>query len=339
MMTQDTELMKAVLVTEPGGAENLKLDAWQKPVPERNQVLVKVKATALNRADILQRQGKYPPPKGASPILGLEIAGEVVACGKEVKRWKTGDKVFGLLPGGGYAEYAVIHEEMAMPLPEHMDYTEAAAIPEVFLTAFQALSWLGRLEKGERILIHAGASGVGTAAIQLAIEMGAEVLVTASSSKHELCLKMGASHAIDYKAGPFQPEVMKYTRGSGVDVIIDFIAGPYFSQNLECLRTDGRLILLAGLGGSKAEDIDLRHILMKRLSVIGSTLRSRSLDYQIKLTKDLFAFTEERFRDKRLEPVIDKVFDWSDVVAAHRYMESNQNAGKIVLAVSLSHCK
>jgi tumor protein p53-inducible protein 3 len=334
MRIKDTELMKAVLVTEPGGAENLKLDAWQKPVPEGSQVLVKVKATALNRADILQRQGKYPPPKGASPILGLEIAGEVVTCGREVSRWKAGDKIFALLPGGGYAEYAVIHEDMAMPIPEDMDYTEAAAIPEVFLTAFQALSWLGRLEKGERILIHAGASGVGTAATQLAVEMGAAVLVTASSSKHELCRQMGASHTIDYKAGPFQPEVMKHTGGNGVDVIIDFIAGPYFSQNLECLRTDGRLILLAGLGGTKTADIDLRHILMKRLSVLGSTLRSRSLDYQKRLTKDLFAFAEERFRDKRLKPVIDRVFDWAHVAEAHRYMESNQNAGKIVLAVN-----
>jgi tumor protein p53-inducible protein 3 len=325
--------MKAILVKQPGGPEQLELGEYDKPLPMPYQLLVKVHATALNRADTLQRQGKYPPPVGASPLLGLEIAGEVVEAGTSCKKYKKGDKVFGLLPGGGYAEYAVIDEDMAMPVPDNLTMEEAAAIPEVFLTAFQALSWLGKLKSGERILIHAGASGVGTAAIQLARQMQAEVLVTASEWKLHACKEIGAHKAINYKEAPFEDEVFAFTNGEGVDVIVDFISGPYFKQNIECLRLDGRLIVLASLGGGNVTDFDMRKILVKRLQVIGSTLRSRSKEYQAKLTHDMSNFTMEHFKSGAIKPVIDSVYDWQDAAEAHRYMEQNKNIGKIVLRV------
>ncbi|QCR23400.1 NAD(P)H-quinone oxidoreductase [Pontibacter sp. SGAir0037] len=326
--------MKAILVRQPGGPEQLQLGEYEKPVPKPNELLVKVHATALNRADTLQREGKYPPPKGASPLLGLEIAGVVEESGENCSRFRTGDKVFGLLPGGGYAEFAVIDEAMAMPLPENLSMEQAAAIPEVFLTAYQALFWIGDLQAGERVLVHAGASGVGTAAIQLAKAKQAEVLVTASEKKIQACLDLGASKAINYKEQAFLNEVMQYTKSEGVDLIVDFIAGPYFSNNIDCLGLDGRLVLLASLGGGKVENFDLRKVLSKRLQISGSTLRSRTRDYQVQLTRDLSAFALPLFQSGQLKPVIDSVFSWQDVAEAHRYMEQNGNIGKIVLQVS-----
>ena len=328
--------MKAILVTSPGTAENLVIEEVDTPAPKPYEILVKVAATALNRADILQREGKYPPPKGASPILGLEMSGEVVALGERVTKWKTGNQVFGLLPGGGYAEFAVIHEDMALPLPGNIDLIEAAAIPEVFLTAYQALCWLGKLQKGETVLLHAGGSGVGTAAIQLAKALEAKIMVTASAGKHQVCLDLGAHWAIDYQTQDFQEKVMEYTANKGVDVIIDFVAAPYFQQNIESLGADGRLVLLAMLGGGKIENFDLRKVLIKRLQIIGSTLRARSLDYQIALTQDFSQFAMPRFQRGEIKPIVDTVFDWKDVQEAHRYMEANKNIGKIVLKISAS---
>lgn len=326
--------MKAVLVHASGGPEQLYIGEWDIPKPSSNQILVKVEATALNRADTLQRAGKYPPPSGASPVLGLEMAGKVAETGPGVTKWKTGDRVFGLVPGGGYAQYTVIHEDMAMTIPENLSMEEAAAIPEVFLTAFQALCWLGKLKAGEHVLIHAGASGVGTAAIQLAREIGAQVIVTASASKHKVCKDLGATTVIDYKTTAFDKQVQEVTGGRGIDVIIDFIAASYFVQNIDSLATDGRLILLATLSSGKVSEFDLRKILAKRLQIIGSTLRSRSLEYQIALTQEMAAFALPRFKDGRLKPVIDCVLDWTDVQEAHRLMESNQNSGKIVLRIT-----
>lgn len=328
--------MKAVIIPSPGGADQLQMGEWEKPAPRPYEILVKVAATAVNRADILQREGKYPPPKGASPILGLEMSGEVVATGSQVMQWKTGDQVFGLLPGGGYAEYAVIHEDMAMPVPGNISLTEAAAIPEVFLTAFQALHWLAHLQEGESALIHAGGSGVGTAAIQLAKQLQAgQVLVTASAGKHPTCLALGADIAIDYHSEDFQEAITHHTSGRGVDVILDFIAAPYFEKNIHSLHIDGRLILLAALGGGKVAEFDLRKLLQKRLQVTASTLRSRHYDYQIKLTQNFASFAIPKFQQGLLRPVIDRIFDWKEVREAHRYMESNQNTGKIVLQLQM----
>ncbi len=325
--------MKAILITSPGPAENLIIGKFEKPEPKPDEILVKVAATAVNRADILQREGKYPPPKGASPVLGLEMSGEVAALGKNVTKWKAGDQVFGLLPGGGYAEYAVIHQDMALPLPENLDLTEATAIPEVFLTAYQALFWLGKLQKRETVLIHAGGSGVGTAAIQLAKAQEATIIITASAGKHKACLELGADLAVDYNTQDFQEEVSAFTGEKGVDVIIDFIAANYFHQNIDSLATDGRLVLLATLGGGKIDNFDLRKILIKCLQITGSTLRARSLDYQIALTQAFSSFALPLFQKKQIKPVIDKVFDWKDVQDAHKYMEAYKNIGKIVLKV------
>jgi putative PIG3 family NAD(P)H quinone oxidoreductase len=325
--------MKAVQVKAPGGPEQLYIDQFEMPVPGAHEVLVEVAATAVNRADTLQRMGKYPPPAGESKIMGLEMSGIVSEVGPEVSKWKVGDPVCGLLGGGGYATHAVIHEEMALPVPETVGLIEAAAIPEVFLTAFQATRWLAKLKEGERILIHAGASGVGTAAIQLARAMGAAPWATASQGKHELCKELGAVRTIDYKKEDFAEVVKEHAEGKGVDVIIDFIGAPYFRQNLDALSLEGRLVMLGFLGGVQVKEASMGPILRKRLQIMGSTLRARSLDYKIRLSQDLYRFAWPLFSNHTLQPVIDRIFDWSDVAKAHEYMEANKNQGKIVLKI------
>lgn len=323
----DKDEMKAVMLE----GDKIFLGHYPLPVRSSHDILVEVKAAGVNRADLLQRKGKYPPPKGASPVLGLEVAGIVKETGSKVGRWKEGDSVFGLLSGGGYAQYASINENMAMPIPENLDFTQAAAVPEVFLTAYQALIWLAKLKKGERVLIHAGASGVGTAAIQVARETGAEVIITASAPKHSLCRELGALHTIDYSSKNFGEEIKSVTEGKGVQVIIDFIGGPYFQDNLQSLSKDGRLVMLASLGGMKVSEANLLPILQKRLSIFGSTLRSRSLEYQCRLTQETAGFLLPRLQDGRIRPVIDRVYPIAEVQDAHSYMESNKNQGKIVL--------
>ena len=321
--------MKAVLIEN----EQMIIGDYPTPVRSSYDILIEVKASGVNRADTLQRKGQYPAPKGASPILGLEVAGVVAETGSKVSRWKVGDKVFGLLSGGGYARYACMAENMAMPVPPTLGFAQAAAIPEVFLTAWQSLVWLAKVKKGEKVLIHAGASGVGTAAIQLAHEFGAEIYITASAPKHAICRELGASHTIDYKKESFKDRIEELTSGKGVDVIIDFVAAPYFQDNLECLGTDGRLVMLALLGGAKAPTLSLAPILRKRLSILGSTLRSRGHEYQENLTRDLAEFLLPRLEEGKLKPVIDKIFPLEQANEAHALMEANKNTGKIVLEV------
>ncbi|MDX1940728.1 MAG: NAD(P)H-quinone oxidoreductase [Saprospiraceae bacterium] len=325
--------MKAILLREHGGPEVLTFGEHRSPKPATNEILVKVHATALNRADILQREGKYPPPAGESDILGLEMAGEVVETGLEVEKWKSGNRVCGLLAGGGYAEYAVIHEDMALPIPDNLSFEEAAAIPEVFLTAFQALHTLAHLQPRERVLIHSGASGVGTAAIQIAKMSDATVLVTASGSKHDLCRELGASFAVDYHTEDFEKEIMQQTYSQGVHIILDFIGAPYLQKNLNLLSMDGRLVMLSMMGGIHVDDLQISNILRKRLQIIGSTLRNRSLEYKIALTRDFRLFAWDAFANGKLKSVIDKIFDWKGAAEAHRYMESNKSKGKIILKV------
>ncbi|MBK7874106.1 MAG: NAD(P)H-quinone oxidoreductase [Saprospiraceae bacterium] len=326
--------MKAILLKEPGGPEMLTLGEHRPPQPAGNEILVKVHATALNRADILQREGKYPPPAGESEILGLEMAGEVVESGLEVEKWKPGNRVCGLLAGGGYAEYAVIHEDMALPIPDNLSFEEATAIPEVFLTAFQALHSLAHLQAREKVLIHSGASGVGTAAIQIAKMSDATVFVTASASKHDLCRELGASFAVDYHTRDFEKEILQQTYSQGVNVILDFVGAPYLQKNLNLLSMDGRLVMLSMMGGIHTDDLQISNILRKRLQIIGSTLRNRSLEYKIALTRDFRLFAWDAFAIGKLKPVIDTIFDWQEVAEAHRYMESNQSKGKIILKVN-----
>ncbi len=326
-------MMRAVGIREPGGPEVLYLGEVPKPVPGPGEVLVKVAATAVNRADTLQRRGKYPVPPGDSEVLGLEVAGEIVELGENCRLRQQGERVCGLLGGGGHAEYAVLPEAMALPLPPELDLVEAAAIPEVFLTAFQALDWLADLQSGETVLIHAGASGVGTAAVQLARAKGAQVLVTASAGKHALCRELGAARCIDYRAEDFAAVVAEETGGKGVEVILDFVAAPYFQRNLDSLALDGRLVMLALLGGSKPEGVNLLPVLRKRLHILGSTLRNREPRYKEALSQAFWKMAQSHFVSGALKPVIDRVLPWEQVAEAHRLMEANANAGKLVLTV------
>ena len=327
--------MKAILTREFGGADQMYIGDASTPTPSNHEVLVKVHAAGINRADILQREGKYPPPNGASAILGLEIAGEVVSIRDTTEKWEIGDKVFGLLPGGGYAQFAAIHEDMLMPVPSNLSYTECAAIPEAFLTAYQALVSHAGLQPDEKVLIHAGGSGVGTAAIQIAILIGATAFVTASTSKHKVCQDLGAQTCIDYHTQNFEQVIKELTNGEGVDVILDFVAASYYQQNLNSLAMDGRMVMLAFLGGVKVPNVNLAPMLTKRLKIMGSTLRSRSLDYQIALTNSFCAFGYDALKSDTIKPVLDKVFPWKQVQEAHQYMEANLNTGKIVLEIGL----
>lgn len=325
--------MKAIQVIDPGNHSTLEIQEVDTPQPQPHEVLVDIKATAVNRADLLQRTGNYPPPEGTSNILGLEMAGVVEAIGKEVTRWRTGDRVLGLLPGGGYAEYCTIHEDMAMPLPNNISFAEAAAIPETFLTAFQALDWLGKLQQKETVLIHAAGSGVGTSAIQLANHLYDTQIIATAGKQHKLdtAKELGADFAYNYKTQNYAEEIIYDIGKDSVDLILDFIGEPYWQKNIDVLAVDGRVVYLAFLGGHKIEKISLAPILRKRLSIMGSTLRSRTLDYKISLTQDFSDQPLSMFENELLHPVIDSTFDWTKTDRAHQRMQQNKNTGKIVL--------
>lgn len=322
--------MKAVDYNESGAFKIIEMPDL---APTSGEVLVQVRATALNRADLLQVKGLYPPPPGESEILGLEIAGEVLATGAGVRRWQKGDRVCALLAGGGYANRVCVHEDMVIPIPENLSFVQAAAIPEVFLTAYQTLVLLGDIQKDHKVMIHAGASGVGTAAIQLVRYFEADSMVTASAGKHDICLELGTSLAVDYNAADFEKEALEWTAGKGVNIILDFIGGDYFNKNLRSLATDGVLIQIAFMGGAKVGDVDLSLILRKRLRIVGTTLRARSLEYKINLISGFLRDVMPAIASGDIVPVIDSVYDWEEVEAAHRYMSNNLNKGKIILEV------
>ncbi len=326
--------MRAVVVEQPGGPEVLHIGESPDPSPSADEVLVRVGATALNRLDLLQRQGVYPLPPGAPETLGVEMAGEVVSWGADVTGWATGDRVCALLLGGGYAELVAVPASMLMRVPDNLTIEQAAAVPEVFLTAYLNLFTLGDLPHDGAALIHGGASGVGTAAIQLVKEWGARAIVTVgSATKAARCVALGAAAAFNYNDGPFQESVLAATAGRGVDVILDMVGAPYWTQNLACLVLGGRLVLVAQQGGGKLE-IELGAIQRKRLKVIGTGLRPLPLTQKAALTADFAAYALPRFADGRLTPVVDRVYDWSEAAEAHRYMASNANVGKIVLRVA-----
>ena len=327
--------MEAMLLKSFGGPEQFYLGQAPDPKPREREVLVRVKAAGVNRADTLQRMGLYPPPPGESEILGLEMAGEVVEAGPACTRLKPGDKVFGIISGGGYAQYVVIDEGLALPIPEGLSFEQAAGVGEVFLTAYQALFWICRMQPGDNVLIHAGASGVGTAATQLAKLAGGHVLVTASSAhKLDFCRSLGAEVGINYKQEDFPTRVMEATAKHGADVLVDFVGTSYFQRNLAALALDSRMVILAFVGGTKAEPIDLRPLQAKRATATGSTLRSRTLDYRVRLSQEFAAKYLPKFATGELKPVIDTVLPWSEVKAAHERIEANLNIGKIVLRVS-----
>lgn len=325
--------MKALIVDQSNKNPVMVMGEHPKPEPGSGELLVKVKATALNRADLMQKSGNYPPPKGESPILGLEMSGVVEEIGRDVKGFERGDRVYGLLAGGGYAEFCTIHQDLAMKIPERLSFEEAAAIPEVFLTAYQAAIWLGKLQERETILIHAGASGVGTAAVQLCGELrNARVITTAGSDeKCSLTASLGSDLCINYNEENYA-EALQETFGENcVNVIIDFVGSPYWDLNLDVLAMDGRVVYLSFLGGSRIESVNLAPILRKRLTIVGSTLRNRPIEYKINLTADFNRDTKELFNSGKLKPIIDSVYDWNEAEAAHEKMKMNLNAGKIVL--------
>ena len=325
--------MQAITFATPGGPEVLRLTEVPDPVPTPEQVLVRVRATALNRADIMQRTGNYPPPPGESDILGLELAGEVEAVGAAVKGIASGDRVFGLVGSGGYAEKAVIDARMAIPIPAGWSFAQAAAVPEVFFTAQETLFTLGGLKEGETVLIHAAASGVGTAGMQMAREAGARILVTAGSTeKIQRCIELGATAGCNYKERAFADWVKEVTKGQGVDLIEDFIGAAYWDQNLRCLKTGGRLVLVGLMGGAKVE-ANLGLLMTKRLQVFGSVLRSRPLADKIAITQRFRIHWLPLLAAGRIKPIIDRVFPLAQASDTHRYMEENRNFGKIILEV------
>lgn len=326
--------MRAVLTQGTGGPDVMHIGETPDPELPQNALLVRVRAAALNRLDLLQRRGQYPPPPGAPDILGLEMAGEVEAVGADVRNWRPGDRVMALLSGGGYAEKVAVPAEMAMRLPENMSFEQGAAVPEAFLTAWQNLKWNGKLKTGERLLIHAGASGVGTAAIQLGREMGAEVFVTAGSAeKLAACRELGAADGWNYRETAFADRLLAATGGHGADVILDPVGASHYADNLRVLADDGRLVVIGLMGGAGVADFNLARLLRRRLTVTGSTLRNRPAAYKAALTRDFAEFALPRLADGRIAPVIDSVWSWKDVHEAHRRMEQNLNIGKIVLRI------
>ncbi|CEP08491.1 hypothetical protein [Parasitella parasitica] len=331
--------MKAVVVNTPGDASQLSLGTYENPNPTNTQILVKVKAFALNRMDILQREGKYAVPPHASPLLGVEVSGIVESIGKDVKGFKVGEAVFGLMPGGGYAEFAVLEESLAMHKPDKLSFEEAAAIPETWFTAYQALFFVGEMKKGQDVLIHAGASGVGIAAIQLAKEAGARrIFVTVGSdAKVKFCESIGATKGINYKTQNWSDIILQETDKQGVNVLIDFVGKDYWQQNMDVLGLDGHMVILAYMSGTVVENFDLSVMLRKRLRIEGSNLRARTLEYQARLRDDIYQHAVQKHiakHDGQLKVFVDKVFNWEDIVDAHKYLESNQSMGKIVIKVT-----
>jgi NADPH2:quinone reductase len=288
----------------------------------------------VNRPDVAQRSGSYPPPPGASPIIGLECAGEVVAVGASVTRWKIGDHVAALTNGGAYAEYVTAPEAQTLPWPKGYDAIRAAALPETYFTVWANLFGHGRLAAGETVLIHGGTSGIGVTAIQLAKAFGATVYATAGSAeKVAACLELGADAAIDYRTQDFAEQVKTLTGGKGVDVVLDMVGAPYFAKNIRCLKMDGRLVMIAFLNGHVAESADLRPIMMKRLTVTGSTMRPRTTAEKGAIAADLEAKVWPLLEQGNCGPRIFQVFPLAEAAAAHRLMESSAHVGKIMLKV------
>ncbi|MBT2616490.1 MULTISPECIES: NAD(P)H-quinone oxidoreductase [unclassified Bacillus (in: firmicutes)] len=325
--------MKAVVVKEPGGAEQLLFKDFSKPVPGKGEILIKVKASAINRTDIVSREGKSGYM--ANPILGIEVSGEVVETG-EGANIQTGTRVMGLVNGGGYAQYALMPADRAMKIPDNLSFEEAAAIPEVFLTAYQTLFWLGELTDQETVLIHAGGSGVGTAAIQLVKKLTKAKIITTAGSKGKLdfCHSLGANICINYKEQSFDEEILKATNNQGVDVILDFIGASYWEKNLKSIKTDGRWVLIGILGGTVVEKVNLMELLLKRVQLKGTLLTPRSDEYKKELTEEFVKKAMPLFRKNEIKAIVDHVFPFEEVQRAHEHMEANKNVGKIILQVN-----
>jgi putative PIG3 family NAD(P)H quinone oxidoreductase len=326
--------MTAIAITAPGGPLVLKPERRDVPQPAPGQILIKVRAAGVNRPDVLQRQGAYPPPPGASDLPGLEVSGEVAALGVGAGRWRIGDSVVALTAGGGYAEYVAVHGSNALPLPTGFTFTEAAALPETFFTVWHNVFERGGLKAGERFLVHGGSSGIGTTAIQLAKAFGTYVITTAGSAeKCEACLAIGADRAVNYREEDFVAAAMEATRGEGVDVILDMVGGDYIDRNYAAAAVEGRIVQIAFLGGSKAT-ADFSKLMVKRLVHTGSTLRPRTVEFKGQVAAALEQKVWPLLTSRQVAPVMDMIFPLKEAWRAHERMEEGQHIGKIVLDVA-----
>ena len=323
--------MRAVVFRKAGGAEVLEIDDVETPAPQAGELLVRNFAAALNRADVLQRRGLYPAPADASPILGLEFAGEVAAVGESVTGFQRSDRVFGLVPGGAYAEFLTVPADLAMPIPDTFSYEAAAAVPEAFMVADDALFALGGLRAGDAVLVHAAGSGVGSAALQLAKSAGLRVFATTGSdAKIERCRELGADVVVNYHQEDFAERVELATEGEGVDAVIDLVGAKHFEANLRSLRPTGSLVVV-GLVGGRRVDLDLSLLLARRLVLRGTVMRGRPFAERAAVTSRFREKLLPRLEAGELRPVIDRVFMIEQVREAHEHMEANRNVGKIVL--------
>ena len=329
-MSQET--MQQVIITEPGGVDKLAYETVTIPEAKADEVLVKVHAFGINRPDILQRQGLYPMPPGVTQVPGLEVAGEVVAVGAEVTQFKLGDKVCGLTNGGGYAEYCVVPQSQTLHIPENVSFVEAAAIPETFFTVWANVFQMGKAKAGEVVLIHGGTSGIGTTALMLCKALGIKTFATVGSDEKVQAIA-NLTDAINYKTQDFEHLINEKTDNAGVDVILDMVGAPYLEKNLNLLRRDGRLVYIAFLGGAKAKEVKLGQIMMKRLTITGSTMRARNTAEKAEIAQGLQDHVAPLWAKGECLPMIYQTFEFDQIQAAHACMDTGEHVGKVVVKI------
>ena len=329
-MSQTT--MQQVIITEPGGVDKLAYETVTIPEAKADEVLVKVHAFDINRPDILQRQGLYPMPPGVTQVPGLEVAGEVVAVGAEVTQFKLGDKVCGLTNGGGYAEYCVVPQSQTLHIPENVSFVEAAAIPETFFTVWANVFQMGKAKAGEVVLIHGGTSGIGTTALMLCKALGIKTFATVGSDEKVQAIA-NLTDAINYKTQDFEHVINEKTDNAGVDVILDMVGAPYLEKNLNLLRRDGRLVYIAFLGGAKAKEVKLGQIMMKRLTITGSTMRARNTAEKAEIAQGLQDHVAPLWAKGECLPMIYQTFEFDQIQAAHACMDTGEHVGKVVVKI------
>lgn len=329
-MSQAT--MQQIIITEPGGVEKLAYESVAIPQPRPDEVLVQVHAFGINRPDILQRQGLYPMPKGVTPVPGLEVAGIITAVGSEVTKFQVGDQVCGLTNGGGYAEYCVVPENQTLAIPQGLSFVQAAAIPETFFTVWANVFEMGKAKAGETLLVHGGTSGIGTTALMLAQALGLKTFATVGSDEKVQAISH-LTTAINYKTQNFEEVIQAATDKAGVDVILDIVGAPYLEQNLNLLRRDGRLVYIAFLGGAKAKEVKLGQIMMKRLTITGSTMRARTTEEKATITQGLKTHVWPLLEQGQCIPMIYKTFNFAQIQDAHAALDTGEHVGKVVVEV------
>ena len=329
-MSQTT--MQQVIITEPGGVDKLAYETVTIPEAKADEVLVKVHAFGINRPDILQRQGLYPMPPGVTQVPGLEVAGEVVAVGAEVTQFKVGDNVCGLTNGGGYAEYCVVPQSQTLHIPKNVSFVEAAAIPETFFTVWANVFQMGKAKAGEVVLVHGGTSGIGTTALMLCKALGIKTFATVGSDEKVQAIA-NLTDAINYKTQDFEHLINEKTDNAGVDVILDMVGAPYLEKNLNLLRRDGRLVYIAFLGGAKAKEVKLGQIMMKRLTITGSTMRARNTAEKAEIAQGLQDHVAPLWAKGECLPMIYQTFEFDQIQAAHACMDTGEHVGKVVVKI------